>query len=70
MGDVVPLKCITYLDIPPDTILEANKGAFKNLMLIGDDHDGAFLWVSSIADAATMLVFLELAKRKLMDNFG
>ena len=71
MGEVVTLGNVTRLDIPPDRVLEENKGSFEGVVLLGFDHEGEFIAASSYADGATVLWLMELCKLRLLEvNMG
>lgn len=50
MSNVIPFNGITLLDLDPDQVLEANKGAFDGLILIGLNTDGEEVFASTYAD--------------------
>ena len=64
--NVIPLGCITYLDLPPDRILEAAKGKLDSVLIIGFDKDGGEYFCSSIADGGEAIWHLERAKLALL----
>lgn len=68
--EVVAFRAPTKHDLDPDTILETNKGTFKHLMLLGYDHDGDFVFASTMADGGDAVWLLELAKIKLYKMTG
>lgn len=70
MGEIVSFRGVTSLDLDPDQVLEANKGKFKHLILLGYDHDDDFTVSSTIADGGDAVWMLELAKIKLFKITG
>lgn len=67
MAKIVPIGCVTYLDMPPDVILEAAKGKMEGVILVGFDKDGELYFCSSYADGGTVMWLLELTKKKLLE---
>ncbi len=65
---VVPLDCLTMLDIEPDRVLKAAIGELDGVILIGVGADGELDMRSSIADDWHILWLLEKAKAKLMED--
>jgi len=66
MSNVLPFNGTTILDLDPDDILEANKGQFDGVILIGLDADGEEILASSYSDAPTILWMLERAKLRVL----
>lgn len=64
--NVIPLGNITYLDNPPDRILEQSIGKLEGCIVIGFDHEGGEYFCSSVADGGTVIWWLERAKFRLM----
>lgn len=52
--------------IPPDELLEDYKGAFANLMMLGEDENGEYVFVSSTPDREKMLFIIEQFKMVLL----
>ena len=67
MAKVIPLGCITKLDLPVDTILEAAKGKMEGVVLLGYDKDGEFYFASTYADGGDVLWLLENCKKQLLE---
>ena len=67
-SNVVPIGCITSLDLPADTVLEGAHGALKSVVLIGYDLNGEEYFASSIADGGTALWLMERLKQKLLNG--
>jgi hypothetical protein len=57
---------ITYLDIPPDRILDGAKGELESVIVIGYTKDGEEYFAASVADGAEVLWMLERNKLKLL----
>jgi hypothetical protein len=57
---------ITYLDIPPDRILDQAKGSLESVVVIGYTKDGEEYFASSVADGAEVLWMMERNKLKLL----
>jgi hypothetical protein len=65
-GNVVELKVVTKLDVPPDKLLEKAMGKLTEVVILGFDHDGQEWFASSKADAGGVVWHLERAKHKLL----
>lgn len=64
---VVPLNCVTRLNLPPERVLEAAlEETLSEVVIVGYDEEGDFYFASSQADGGDVLWLLELAKQKLM----
>ncbi len=57
---------ITYLDIPPDRILDQAKGQLESVVVIGYTKDGEEYFASSVADGAEVLWVMERNRLKLL----
>lgn len=68
MDNVIPLGCITKLDLPVDRILEAAKERLDSVVLIGWDKDGELYFASTKADGGDVLWLLEKAKQALLNT--
>ena len=68
MSNVLPFNGITFLDLDPDDILEANKGQFDGVVLIGLDEDGEEILASSYSNAPTILWMLERSKLRVLKS--
>ena len=64
--NVIELKMITKMDLPPDRILEAAKGRLETCIIIGYNKDGSEYFASTKADAGEVIYHLERAKYKLL----
>lgn len=67
MGEVVPIGCVTRLDLPPDRILDAAKDELESVILIGYTKGGEEYFASSIADGGDVLWLLEKCKQALFE---
>jgi hypothetical protein len=67
MGDVVQLDApiADSIELDPDAMLEANKGKFQELVLVGYDQNGNLV-VCSTHSSREALWILERAKLHLM----
>jgi hypothetical protein len=68
--NVIPLGCVTRLNIPADRVLEAAMGQLDRVVLIGWDKDEKEYIVSSIADGAEVMWLLKRTEKLLMDSSG
>ena len=66
MAKVLPLNCVTSLDLPVDRILESAKGKLEGCVILGYDVDGEQYFASTYADGGTVLWLLENCKLALM----
>ena len=67
MSNVIPLGCITKLDIPVDRVLEEAKEKLDTCILIGYDKWGDLYFASTVSDGGDVLWLLEKAKQALMN---
>lgn len=67
--NVVVLDVETSLDIPADRVLSGAMSELESVIVIGRRHDGTLHVASSMADAAEFVFMVELAKRRVLDNF-
>jgi hypothetical protein len=70
MPKPIPLNNITYLDTPPDRILESAIGNLESVVILGYDKDEEEFFASSIADGGDVLWLLEKCKKKLLEYVG
>ena len=66
-SNVIPLGCITKLDLPVDRVLEAAKGKMNGVVLLGYDNNNEFYFASTYADGGDVLWLLENAKKQLLE---
>jgi len=64
---LVPASDETTADTDPDKMLEAAVGNLQEALLVGTDSEGMFYLASSTGSAADMLLFLEVAKKKVLE---
>lgn len=68
MSNVIPIGCITSLDLPVDRILDEAKGkGLTGVVLLGMLEDGGQYFASSIADGGDILWLLEMCKKQLLE---
>ena len=65
---IISFPGLTFGRIEPDAILEANKGKFKEVLLIGLDEDDEDAVASSTGDLRTCLWMLERAKKFILES--
>lgn len=66
-ADIVELKCVTSLEIPPDRILNrAIESGLKSVIIIGETEDGQEYFCSSIANGPDVVWQIERAKLRLL----
>lgn len=63
---VIPLGCVTKLDLPVDRVLEEAKGLLDYVVLMGFDKDGELYFASTTPDGGEVLWLLEKCKIALM----
>ena len=66
MTNVLKFTGITFLDMPPDTILEGALGKLESVIVLGYTNDGEEYFASSMADGADALWHLQRAAHKLI----
>lgn len=66
MSNVVKFTGITFLDMPPDTILEGALGNLESVIVLGYTNDGEEYFAASMADGADALWHLQRAAHKLL----
>lgn len=68
MSEVVYLDAVTSLDIPAARVLDRALSAdLETAIVIGVDKDGDFYFASSAADGGTVLWWIEIAKKRLLE---
>ena len=67
MSKVIPLNCVTRLDLPPERVLDGAKGKLQGIVILGYDHDGQEYFASTYADGGEVLWLLERCKIKLLE---
>lgn len=66
MTNVLKFTGITFLDLPPDVILEGSVGKLESVIVLGYTNDGEEYFASSMADGADALWHLQRAAHKLI----
>lgn len=66
MSNVVKFTGITFLDMPPDIILEGALGKLESVIVLGYTNDGEEYFAASMADGADALWHLQRAAHKLL----
>ncbi len=67
MSNVTRFPGITNLDLDPDMILSEAIGKLATAIIIGTDKDGELYFASSVTDGGTVLWWVELAKKALLE---
>ena len=67
--NVIPLGCITRLDMPVDRVLDEAKTKVSDggVVVVGWDGEGQLYFASSIADGGEVLWLLEKSKMALLE---
>lgn len=63
---VIPLGCITRLDLPVDRVLEQAKDQVVNVVLMGWDKDGELYFASTFSDGGEILWLMDKCRDALM----
>jgi len=66
--NVVTFSGVTYLDTPPDRILQEAIGKMAGVVVIGLNKDGSEVFKSSYADGPEVLWLLERMKKRLLET--
>jgi hypothetical protein len=66
MSNVIPLGCVTKLDLPVERVLEAAKERLESVVLVGWDTEGELYFASTIADGGDVNWLLDKAKQALL----
>lgn len=66
MSNILKFTGITFLDTPPDTILENAIGNLESVIVIGYTHDGEEYFAASMPDGADAIWHLQRAAHKLL----
>lgn len=68
VSNVVPLECVTSLDISAERVLTAAlDSSLQSCMIIGWDAEGELYFASSKSDGGEVLWWMEKAKQKLLE---
>ncbi len=65
-AEIIRGRFTTTLPLNPDDLLEANKGEFSTLVLVGYGKDGRLIFGSSDADLGIVNLILDQAKREVL----
>lgn len=67
-SNVIPIGCVTRLDLPVDQVLEAAKGqSLAGVVLLGYRENGEQYFASTYADGGTVIWLLEMCKKQLLE---
>lgn len=67
--NVTTLRCTTFLDLPPERVLEgAQRAHLQSCIVVGVDEEGEFYFASSKADPGAILWLMERARKMLLDD--
>lgn len=64
---IIPLGCITRLDLPVERVLEQAKVQMQNVVIMGWDQDGELYFASTFADGGEIMWLLEKCKAALLN---
>lgn len=71
MGTVVPIGCVTLLDLPVDRVLDGAKDqGLEGVVILGYREDGEHFFASTYADGGTVMWLLEMCKKELLEMGG
>jgi len=65
--NVVRLPVVTPLNLDADTVLREAVGTFKEVIILGYDHDGEEHCMTSISGGSEMLWLLARYQKKLLE---
>jgi coenzyme F420-reducing hydrogenase delta subunit len=63
---VIPLNCVTRLDLPVDRVLDGAKDQLDGVVILGYHKDGSEYFASTYADGGDVLWLLERCKVSLL----
>ena len=63
---IIPIGCVTRLDLPVDRVLEQAKDHMEHVVLMGWDKDGDLYFASTFANGGEVLWLMEKCKEALM----
>ena len=64
---VIPLGCVTRLDLPPERVLQsAMEAGMRGVVILGYDKDDNEYFASTYADGGTVVWLLERCKKALL----
>jgi hypothetical protein len=68
MATVIPIGCVTRLDLSVEQVLEAAKGKeLAGVVILGYREDGEQYFASTYADGGTVMWLLEMCKKQLLE---
>ena len=67
---VIPLGCVTRLDLPVERVLEEAKAQMRDVVLMGWNNDGELYFASTFPDGGEVMWLLERCKKRLLDFSG
>jgi hypothetical protein len=68
MGKIIKFTGLTYCDLNPQDVLEAVKKDAEAVLVLGEDKDGEFFMASSFSDVGAIILLLETAKFKILND--
>lgn len=67
-NNVIPIGCVTRLDLPVDQVLEEAKGmGLEGVVILGYFENGDQYFASTYADGGNVLWLLEMCKKELLE---
>ena len=67
-NNVIPIGCVTRLDLPVDQVLEGAKGmSLEGVVILGYLENGDQYFASTYADGGNVLWLLEMCKKQLLE---
>lgn len=63
---VIPIGCVTRLDLPVDRVLDQAKETMDHVVVMGWDKDGELYFASTFADGGEILWLMEKCKEALL----
>ncbi len=68
MGKVINLDIPTVGDVQPDKVLKAHEGELEEVVLIGVDEKGEYVFAGSTSDPERLLWLVEAFKNKIINS--
>lgn len=68
MADILEFPGLYFGPEDPDAVLEKQKGHLKDCLIIGMNKDGSFHFAGSFSDIPTIIFYLELAKKQMLED--
>ena len=67
-NNVIPIGCVTRLDLPVDQVLEQTKRmGLEGVVILGYFENGDQYFASTYADGGAVLWLLEMCKKQLLE---